>query len=119
MRDAGTLSIFFNTTYNGKEYRAGMFDGAGLNSMKEDYMKKYNIPSSLREDFIKTLDKMSRENVDVYLSNHIQDNYHYEKLQQISPNNNPFIDSITLSLFLERRNNDRIQMTPEENSWKK
>ena len=27
--DAGTLSIFFNTTYNGKEYRAGMFDGAG------------------------------------------------------------------------------------------
>lgn len=100
---AGTLSIFFNTSYNGKEYRAGMFGGAGLNSMKEDYMKKYNLPSSLREDFIKSLDKMSREKVDVHLGNHIQDCFHYEKVLQIRHDYNPFIDSSSWNLFLEKK----------------
>ena len=42
MGDAGTLSIFFNTTYNGKEYRAGMFDGAGARLIADEWMKLYN-----------------------------------------------------------------------------
>lgn len=100
---AGTLSIFFNTTYNGKEYRAGMFGGAGLNSMREDYMEKYNLPASLREDFIKSLDRMSREKVDVHLGNHIQDCYHFEKLSLIKEIDNPFINPSSWNLFLDKK----------------
>ena len=66
-------------------------------------MEKYNLPASLREDFIKSLDRMSREKVDVHLGNHIQDCYHFEKLSLIKEIDNPFINPSSWNLFLDKK----------------
>ena len=100
---AGTLAIFFNCYDNNKEYRAGMFGGAGLLSMKKAYMDKYNLPYSLREEFIKGIDRMYDENIEVHLGNHLGDNKHAEKLSAIGLEINPFLNGDSWKWFLDKR----------------
>lgn len=104
----GTLSIFFNCTDNGKSYRAGMFGGGGLNSMGYEYLNRYGLPHSLRTDFIKSIDKVYNEKVEVHLGNHLGDNKHKEKLDNVEKKANPFIDTETWRWFLDKRKKEAI-----------
>ena len=66
----GTLSFFFDTRDNGKTYRVGMFGGAGANTMAQgrfDY-------DGCREDYRASLHRLQKENVDVFLGNHVWNN---------------------------------------------
>ena len=105
----GVLSIFFNVTESGKKYRAGMFGGAGLYSMQLSYLRKYSLPESLRDDFIKSLERAMEEKIDVHLGNHLGDNEHREKIKEISDGHNPFIDGSTWQRFLRKRRDDAIE----------
>ena len=100
---AGTMSIFFNLTDNGKEYRAGMFGGAGLNSMEMKYLEKYSLPVSLRDDFLSGMDKVYEEKVDIHVGNHLGNNRHFEKAARLGGEVNPFIDSTCWKRFIDER----------------
>lgn len=110
----GTLSIFFNCTDNGKTYRAGMFGGGGLKSMEYAYLDKYNLPYSLRDDFLSSIDKVYNEKVEVHLGNHLGDNKHKEKLEKIGQKENPFIDNTTWKWFLDKRKKEAIDFFIED-----
>ena len=99
----GTLAIFFNVTENGKEYRAGMFGGAGLNTMSLEYLDKYNLPRTLRDEFLKSLKSVYDEKVEVHLGNHLGDNKHREKVLELGGDKNPFLDGSTWKWFLDKR----------------
>lgn len=99
----GVLTFFFNVTDRGREYRAGMFGGAGLNSMALAYLDKYGLPHSLREEFIKGLDRVYDETVEVHLGNHLGDNWHFDKLAKLPCDENPFVDTTTWQRFLRTR----------------
>ena len=111
---AGTLAIFFNTVDGGKTYRAGTFGGAGLGSMRYAYLDKYNLPHSIRETFIKSLDSMMDEKVEVNLGNHLGDNKHAEKLLASNENGNPFIETESWRWFLEKRKAEAIKLFEED-----
>ena len=104
----GTLSIFFNVTDGGKEYRAGTFGGGGLNSMTKEYLDRYSLPYSLREDFIRSIDKVMDEKVELHVGNHLGDNGHFDKLERMGGEVNPFIDGTTWKEFLARRRAEAI-----------
>ncbi len=104
---AGTMSLFFNVKEKGKEYRAGMF-GGGLLSMSGDYLRKYGLPFSLREDFIKSIDKVYNERVEVHVGNHLGDNKHREKIKRIGESENPFLDGSTWKWFLDKRRDEAL-----------
>lgn len=108
---AGTMSIFFNCYDNGKEYRAGTFGGGGLNTMSKSYMDKYNLPYSIRQDFLDGIDRVINEKVEVFLGNHIGDNKHFEKLeaQKNGAKENPFIETESWKLFLSTRRAQAIE----------
>ena len=79
----GAMSFFFDVTDGKSTYRAGLPGGMGLNSMKKDFLEKYNLPLSLRDDFIKSMDRLAKEKVDIYLGNHASQNRTPEKLEKL------------------------------------
>ena len=96
----GTMSFFFNTTYKNKTYLAGMHGGVGTNTMKKEFLEKYNLPFSCRTDFIKGIDKVIERDVEIFLGNHTWNNNTLEKAKNLSPDFNPFINKTEWKEFL-------------------
>ena len=66
----GTISFFFDVQEEDKVYRAGMFGGAGANTMVKD---KFDFPGA-REAYRASLHRLQAEKVDVMLGNHVWNN---------------------------------------------
>lgn len=94
----GTMSFFFNVSDGKDTYTAGMFGGAGVNSMTNEFLNAYKLPLSYRDDFRKSLKKVKDEKVDILIGNHPGDVDTAGKWEQIKKGEkNPFIDSDALS----------------------
>ena len=100
---AGVLSIFFDVTENKKTYRAGMFGGAGLNSLRREYLEKYSLPFSLRDDFRCAVKRLYSEKVELHLGNHLGNANHYEKVAMIGKCENPFIETESWTALLDKK----------------
>lgn len=105
----GTLSLFFNVTDRGREYRAGMFGGGGLNTLSSEYLARYALPATLREDFLASIDRVLCEEVEVHVGNHLGDNGHMAKLARMGGEENPFLDGSTWRPFLTRRRAEAVE----------
>ena len=99
---AGVLSIFWNTRYKGREYLAGMFGGAGQGSLTDDYLDSTGQPHSLREDYIRSIDRILPEPVEVHIGNHPGNNDHNSKAARMTDSYNPFVEERTWTPFLEK-----------------
>lgn len=90
----GVISYFFDVTDGVRTLRAGMFGGAGMNSLKLKFLDSYSLPHSLRDDFLKSLDKVKDEKVDIILGNHPGDSEIRTKLPKyVNGEKDIFIDS--------------------------
>jgi len=99
----GTVSFFFDVTYEGKIYRAGMHGGVGTNSMTTDFLQKYNLSTNCRQLFFEGLEKLKQKKVDVFLGNHVWNNQTLQKLERMKAGeHNPFINSEEWIPFLEQ-----------------
>ena len=91
----GCISLFFNTTENGQTYRVGMFGGAGANTLAQgrfDY-------DDCRAGYRKSLNRLRKEKVDVFIGNHVWNNDTEKKLAILrETGENQFIDD---NLWLE------------------
>lgn len=106
---AGVMSIFFNVTDNGREYRAGMFGGGGLNSLSIEYLDRYSLPHSLREDYIRGVERLRCEKIDIHMGNHLGNNNHMEKIKMLGGEKNPFIESESWSALLDSREAEALE----------
>ena len=66
----GTISFFFDTTDGEQTCRAGMFGGAGANTLAQG---KFDY-EGCREDYRASVRRLQKENVDVMLGNHCWNN---------------------------------------------
>ena len=100
----GTTSFFFDVTDKGKTYKVGYFGGTGFLTLYKDYLNKYGLDLSLRDEFIKTIEKLQEMEVDIMLGNHPPHNFTLEKRSKMleSPENNPFIDPTEWNEYLDR-----------------
>ena len=110
----GTLSIFFNVTDGGRDYIAGMFGGGGLNTLSSAYLGRYGLPSTLRDDFLASIDRVMDERVEVHVGNHLGDNGHLDKLARMGGACNPFLDGSTWKPFLTRRRAEAVAKFRED-----
>lgn len=67
----GTLSFFFDTTVDGKTYRAGSFGGAGANTLVRSHPSFYK---GCREDYLASCLRLLDERVDIFIGNHVWNN---------------------------------------------
>ena len=106
----GVMSIFWNAKYNGKEYLAGMFGGAGIGALSDAYLKRDSLPESLREDYVNSVNRLLSEPVELHVGNHPSNNKHNEKAERISNGHNPFIRNNTWEEFLLQSRNSVVNL---------
>lgn len=94
----GTISFFFDTEENEKIYRVGMFGGAGANTLVKgafDY-------DGCREGYRRSLHRLQKEKVDVFIGNHVWNNDTVGKGEHLlKTGENTFIDSGLWHEFLD------------------
>jgi len=94
----GTISPFFDVKVDGKTLRAGMFGGAGANTLDKNNATYYE---GCIGDYLNSLDKLEKETVNVFIGNHTWNNNTEEKgkiLKEGGPN--LFIDDKEFPKFL-------------------
>ncbi len=100
----GTMSLFFNITDGEKTYKAGMFGGAGHNTLVKAYLEKHSISRDVRNTFRESILKIRDEEVEVFVGNHVGNNNTEGKIAMLgSCTENPFIDSTEWKKFLDSR----------------
>ena len=88
----GVLSSFFDVTYNGKIYRAGMFGGAGTNAVTLPYIFRNKRNRDCDRQMLDTIEMLMNEKVEIHLGNHPGNNNTFGKLEEkIENGGNPFI----------------------------
>jgi len=98
----GTYSFFFDVTEEGKTYRAGMFGGAGTNQLQKAYLNKKCCSWLNRGSYFKSVERLRKEHVDIFLDNHTLNNHTKKKYEQMQDSEkNPFIDPTEWNLFLD------------------
>ena len=108
------MAFFFDVTDNSKTLRAGLHGGVGMNSMQKEFLDKYNLSYSTRESFVKNIDMLINENVDIHLGNHQSDNQTIRKSTLLSNPKNPFIDDTEWKCFLNKKRQDYFNMLKSE-----
>lgn len=98
----GVLSLFFNVTYNGETYLAGMLGGAGVNALKLPCICYNERTEDAAHQMLCSIEKIWDEPVVVHLGNHPGNNQTLEKReQQLEKGGNPFIAPDSWHTFLE------------------
>lgn len=98
----GVLSIFWNAHYKGKEYLAGMFGGAGQAAVSSAHLDRDGLPYSLREDYVRSVERIIDEPVELHVGNHPDNNKHNDKAARLTADYNPFIEEKTWVSFLSK-----------------
>ncbi len=111
----GTVSFFFSVEENGKRYRAGMFGGAGTNQLKKDFLTDQNLSLLQRGHFLKSIERLRGQQVDVFVGNHSWNNRTPQKYQiSLTATENPFIDPTEWSKFLDQCEKKMLNIITEE-----
>lgn len=79
----GAMSYFFDVTDGDETFRAGLHGGMGINTLSKEFLDKYSLPYSLRDDFKRSMMRLNEEKVDIFLGNHMQHNKTVEKSQML------------------------------------
>lgn len=112
----GTISFFTEIEGDRGRLIAGMHGGAGLNTMCGSFVERYGN-SHCRSDFLKGLEKVYDERVDIMLGNHTGHNRTVEKRQfmEAHPEGpNPFVDRSEWRGYLDFVRNRFEAMVREE-----
>lgn len=99
----GTMSFFFDTTFEGKTYRVGTHGGVGTNSMTTAFLNQYGLSFDCREKFYAGLERLKKEHVDIFIGNHVWNNSTDGKYERMKAGEkNPFIDPEEWVKFLDK-----------------
>lgn len=79
----GAMSYFFDVHDGEKTFRAGLHGGMGTNTLTKDFLDEYSLPYSLRDDYKKSMQRLCKEKVDIFLGNHMQHNNTEEKAKRV------------------------------------
>lgn len=97
----GTVSFFFNVTEGGRQYRCGMFGGAGTKQLKRDFLLKRGLDLGQRDRFFASIERLKGERVDVLVGNHSWHNHTFENSKiLLETGENRFINPARWQEFL-------------------
>ena len=97
----GCMSFFFNVAENGVSYRCGLFGGAGFNTLTDKFIEE-NGNTWSRKEYIASVERLLKEDVDIMLGNHTSQASLLEKYARLNSSGsvNPFVDKEEFPNFL-------------------
>lgn len=105
----GVLTFFFDVTWEGKTYLAGLFGGAGTNAMTRPYTAHNAEPLNATDMMLDSIDRIWNEPVVVHLGNHPYNNRTMQKrAKQVEEGGNPFIAPDSWHSFLTELREDTL-----------
>ena len=87
----GTYSLFFDAAVQGEMVRCGMHGGLGFNTLHDEFLEEYHLPSSLRRDYYENLLRMRDWPVDLTIGSHPGVVSMLEKQAERKAGENPFL----------------------------
>ena len=113
----GAMSFFFDVTDGNETFRAGLHGGMGINSMAGWFLKKYNLSFECRNDFLKAMDRLNEEKVDIFLGNHMQHNHTLERREKVLAGDKyAFVNKTEWVEFNEFCKENLLNMIEKENN---
>ncbi len=98
----GVMSHFWTMEHEGKTLRVGIYGGAGFISLTREALKENGLPLSMQQTFLKSIEKVWDEPVDLMLGNHPFHNDTFQKYERmVQGEENPFIDKTEWRRFLQ------------------
>ena len=108
---SGVMTFFFDVTWEGKTYLAGLFGGAGINAMSLPYICHNQEAPDLTDQMLRSIDKIWDEPVVVHLGNHPANSKTMQKRKkQLEEGGNPFIAPESWHDFLTELREDTLKM---------
>lgn len=109
----GTISVFFDVTENKQTARAGMFGGAGRNTLRPGSYEYDNCIS----DYFESVNRLKKEKVDLFIGNHVWNNDTEAKGEILrKTGKNLFLDSNAWYTFLDECEKDLISIVSSKNT---
>ena len=98
----GAMSYFFDVYDGDRTVRAGLHGGMGINTLSDEFLTRYDLPFSLRDDFRNSMIRLQEEKVDIFLGNHMQHNNTLDKAERIkNGEKDAFIDTAEWKKYCE------------------
>jgi len=97
----GSMSYFFAIKDGRNTYTVGIHGGPGLNTLSKEYLSKYGLPLSRRDDYMNSLQKLKNRSVDIFIGAHPGQNATLAKQSLMKDGRNPFLDKTAWPKFLE------------------
>lgn len=114
----GVMAHFWECFDGDKTYKVGIYGGAGFITLQDSMLQRFHFPTSLRDDFLASIDKVWDEPVDIMLGNHPFHNDTWKKrAAQLAGNEDAFVDPEEWHRYLtELRENCKyfLSLSPEE-----
>ncbi len=98
----GAMSYFFDATCDDRYCRAGLHGGPGLVSLSDDYLRRHNLPVSLRTDYRTALCRLRDEPVTLHLATHPGQNRLPEKRALLEGNPAAFVNSDDWPAYIDQ-----------------
>ena len=92
---------------------AAMHGGVGINTLNKEYLTSVNLPLSLRDDFLKGIERLSILNVDLVLGNHPEQSNTCQKIEALEQGKS-IINKTEWQEFLNRRKEMLLNTLKEE-----
>ena len=97
----GAMSWFLDAEEGGRTHRVGFHGGPGLNTLSDEFLTRRGLPKSWRDAYMQSVEKMKREQVDVFLGIHPSQSDTLGRQARRTPEANPFIDPAAWPAFLD------------------
>ena len=98
----GAMAFFFDLTEKGRTLRAGLFGGAGVDSVRRCVLEHRHQSLSLQQELLDSLMKVRGQKVDIQLGNHLGNNHTLERrAAMLAGDPEAFIDPSAWDRFLD------------------
>jgi len=96
----GAMAYFFQVRDQGEDYTVGIHGGPGLNTLSDEYLRRYGLPASRRQDYMRSLARLKGKRVDIFIGAHPGQNDTLGKRARMTGRTNPFIDAEAWPTYL-------------------
>lgn len=112
----GAMSYLFEAEEDGRKLTACIHGGAGLNTLRKPFLDKYGLSYDCRKDYLKSVERLEKLKVDIYLGNHVGQNKTPQKYQQLlAGDKDAFVDPEGLGNFVRQCRKDLQALIEKEN----